>query len=93
MRRKDFGRRRALGASRGYIITLLVAQTTLLALVGIAVGHLAATALALGLGDPIPGIAFTAAVSILALVAAVLASLVPAITASRREPIRELRTP
>lgn len=93
MRRKDFGRRRALGATRGYIITLLVVHTTLLALLGIGVGLLAATALALGLGDPLPGITFTAAVSILALAAAVLAALAPAIAASRREPIRELRIP
>ncbi|WP_282838108.1 ABC transporter permease [Microbacterium flavum] len=93
MRRKDFGRRRALGATRGYIITLLVVQTTLLALLGIGVGLLAATALALGLDDPLPGISFTVAVSVLALVAAVLAALAPAVAASRREPIRELRIP
>lgn len=93
MRRKDFGRRRALGATRGYIIALLVMQTALLALVGIALGILISTAIAFTLRDPLPGTAFTLALSILALTAAVVAALVPAIAASRREPIRELRVP
>ena len=38
MRRKDFGRRRALGATRTYIVSLLVTQTALLALVGVTLG-------------------------------------------------------
>lgn len=93
MRRKDFGRRRALGATRGYIVTLLVVQTALLSLLGVATGLLAATGLAVGLGDPLPGITFTLAVSTLAVAVSVLAALAPAISASRREPIRELRIP
>lgn len=91
MRRKDFGRRRALGASRGFIITLLLTQTALLAFAGIALG------LTVSLGslaisrDPLPGAAFTLAISTLAAVTAVAAALAPAVAASRREPIRELR--
>ncbi len=93
MRRKDFGRRRALGATRGFIITLLLTQTALLALAGILVGNTTATIALAATGSPHPGAAFTAAVSLLALGTALLAALAPAIAASRREPIRELRVP
>ncbi|MFT4051927.1 MAG: lipoprotein ABC transporter permease [Microbacterium sp.] len=93
MRRKDFGRRRALGAPRGHIIGLLVTQTALLALIGIAVGLAIATVVSLALGDPLPGAEFAAALGILALTAALIAAVAPAIAASRREPIRELRVP
>lgn len=93
MRRKDFGRRRALGASRGLIIGLLVTQTALLASVGIIVGIITSLAILFASRDPWPGVAFTAALAILALSTALIASLIPAAVASRREPIRELRVP
>ncbi len=93
MRRKDFGRRRALGATRGLIIRLLLAQTTLLTIVGVALG-LAAAVIALMLaGDPLPGFEFTVALAILTITTAVTAALIPATAASLREPIRELRVP
>ncbi|WP_460800162.1 ABC transporter permease [Microbacterium sp. GXF0217] len=93
MRRKDFGRRRALGASRGLIIGLLLVQTSFLALVGILTGTLL-SAIILGVsGDPWPGTAFTGALGVLTLVTAAIAALLPATLASRREPIRELRVP
>lgn len=93
LRRKDFGRRRALGATRGFIIALLISQTLLLGATGTVVGLGAATTAAAVLGDPLPGFEFTTAISILAITAALLAALAPAISASRREPIRELRVP
>lgn len=93
MRRKDFGRRRALGATRGLIIGLLLTQTILLAAIGVAAG-LAVSAVALAAtGDPLPGVTFTAALAILTLSTAAVASLLPAAVASTREPIRELRVP
>lgn len=91
MRRKDFGRRRALGASRGFIVALLLTQTALLAAAGIAIGLAASLGTLLVTRDPLPGLAFTLAVSTLAAATALLAALAPAIAASRREPIRELR--
>ncbi|MFJ2544063.1 lipoprotein ABC transporter permease [Microbacterium sp. NPDC087589] len=93
MRRKDFGRRRALGATRGLIIGLLLAQTGMLALTGILVGSVLSGVMLFASGDPWPGLAFTAALGILTLITALLAALVPATIASRREPIRELRVP
>lgn len=93
LRRKDFGRRRALGATRGLIITLLLTQTLALALVGVIVGTGSAIIALWASGDPLPGPGFFTAVAILALATAVIAALIPAITASRREPIKELRVP
>ncbi|KHK96100.1 lipoprotein release ABC transporter permease [Microbacterium mangrovi] len=93
LRRKDFGRRRALGATRTFILGLLLFQTTVLALAGITLGAVSAVALLLVAGDPLPRAAFTIALCVLTLLTAVVAALLPAIVASRREPIRELRVP
>jgi putative ABC transport system permease protein len=93
MRRKDFGRRRALGASRSLIVTLLLTQTAVLAMTGIVVGVMVSTLILIFSGDPAPGFAFTVALAVLTLATALIASVIPAIIASRREPIRELRVP
>lgn len=93
MRRKDYGRRRALGATRGLIITLLLTQTALLAACGIIIGTSAAAAILLVTGDPLPGVPFTGALAVLTIIVSLVAALVPALVASRREPIRELRVP
>lgn len=93
MRRKDFGRRRALGATRSLIVGLLLTQTLILAIAGVAGGSAAATIVLLASRDPIPSAGFFASVGALALGTAATAALVPAVVASRREPIRELRVP
>lgn len=93
MRRKDYGRRRALGASRGLIVGLLLTQTLLLAVTGVLVGVATSYAVMFALRLPPPGAAFTVALGVLTVAVAVLAAWVPAVVASRREPIRELRTP
>lgn len=93
MRRRDFGRRRALGASRTLIVSLLLTQTGLLALIGIATGVAASSVLLIASGDPLPGLAFTGALALLTLLTALIAALVPATLASKRDPIRELRVP
>jgi putative ABC transport system permease protein len=86
MRRKDFGRRRALGATKSLIVTLLLIQTGLLALA-------TACVLLLVEGDPVPDPDYILALGVLTLAAVLLAALVPALSASRKEPIRELRVP
>ena|GEM_PF-149335 len=93
MRRKDFGRRRALGATRTLIVSLLLTQTGILALTGVLLGAAASTITLMTAGDPQPGWAFTTATGILAITTALLAALVPALAAARREPIHELRVP
>lgn len=93
MRRKDFGRRRALGATRPLIIGLILAQTGILAFTGIIIGTTASAVTLIATGDPWPGLAFTMALGTLTLATTLVAALIPAIIASRREPIRELRVP
>ena len=93
LRRKDFGRRRALGATRGIVVGLVLVQTTVAAGAGAVLGTLGAlVALVLG-GDPVPSVAYSLAVAVLAVVVAVVGALAPAVVAANREPIRELRVP
>jgi putative ABC transport system permease protein len=93
MRRKDFGRRRALGATRGLIITLLLTQVTLLALTGATLGTTGALTTLAATGNPQPGTQFTLATATAAVLAATLAALPPALIAARRDPLHELRVP
>lgn len=93
LRRKDFGRRRALGASQGLIVGLLLTQMAVLSTIGALIGSIAA---AVGLqlsGDPLPGWDFFVAVAILAIVTGLVAALIPALAAARRDPLKELRVP
>lgn len=93
LRRKDFGRRRALGASRGLIMALLLVQMAALSLIGALIGSAAAAIGLIATGDPLPGIDFFAAVSVLATSVGVAAALLPALAAARRDPLKELRVP
>lgn len=93
LRRKDFGRRRALGASQSLIVVLLLTQMVTLSLVGSSLGVIAAT---IGLqlaGDPLPSLDFIAAIGLLAIAVGTIAALLPALAAARRDPLRELRVP
>lgn len=91
MRRKDFGRRRALGATRTFIVSLLLLQTAFLSLIGIVAGMATSAGILLATRDPLPGLEFAGALAVLTLLTTLIAALVPALVASRREPIRELR--
>jgi len=93
LRRKDFGRRRALGASRGLVVVLLLTQTGVVAVGGAVLGSAVAVGVLLPSGDPLPGVAYTVAVAVLAVTTALGAALVPATAAARRDPITELRVP
>ncbi|SDO67468.1 putative ABC transport system permease protein [Cryobacterium flavum] len=93
LRRKDFGRRRALGASQALIISLLLTQTGALALVGATIGSIAASIGLTVSGDPLPGWDFVGAVALLSTTIGVIAALVPALVAARRDPLKELRVP
>lgn len=93
MRRKDYGRRRALGATRALVMGLMLLQVGVLAIAGAAVGAGAAfVALALS-GDPQPPAGYYAAIAVLAAALATGASIIPALAAATRDPVRELRVP
>lgn len=89
-RRRDLGRRRALGASKGMVVALLMAQTAVAA-VG---GALAAVGVGIAASPWLRvDYAVTVAVAVLTAVTAVLASAPPAMLAAARDPVRVLRTP
>lgn len=93
MRRRDFGRRRALGATRGLIVGLVLVQTLGLAIVGSVMGTSAALCVLVLGSDPLPGLGFTVGIGVLAVATSLAAAAVPAVFASRRDPLRELRVP
>jgi len=92
-RRRDFGRRRALGASRSAIVVLVLVQTAVVACAGAVVG--------LGLGlwatwtaaGSLPSVAFVAGVGVLAVLVALVGAVPPALAAALRDPVRILRVP
>ena len=93
LRRKDFGRRRALGASQSLIVALLLTQMAVLSVIGAILGSAAAAIGLAATGDPLPGWDFFTAVGILAIVTGLAAALIPALAAARRDPLKELRVP
>lgn len=93
MRRRDFGRRRALGATRSIIVALTVGQVALVSVLGALVGTGAGLFLLALRSAPLPGASFVLASAIaLVLVSGSLAVL-PALWASSRDPLHELRVP
>lgn len=93
LRRREFGRRRALGASRRIIVALLIVQTVAAAVPGALLGVGAAVVALLVAGDPVPSAGYLLAVALLAVGTAATGAVLPAVIASRRDPVRELRIP
>lgn len=92
-RRRDFGRRRALGASKALILGLVVTQVAGLSLTGATVGSFIGAVALWASGDPTPPLDYVFALVIMCVAIATAAATGPAVAASRREPIRELRVP
>lgn len=92
LRRADLGRRRALGATRGVILALVVTRTFLAALVGTLAGGAIATAVTRAWPEPIPA-TFTLGTMVLTVLVAVAATIGPALFAAGRDPVSVLRTP
>ena len=96
-RTREVGIRIALGAERGQVLRLILAQGARLALVGIAVGTVASAGLGQVLESLLYGvssfdpIAYALAAGVLMIVA-LAANLVPAMSAARVDPVRALRT-
>lgn len=92
-RRRDFGRRRALGATRSQLIMLVVLQTLLAAAPGATVGAIAGAYTAHRLSDAWPGWSYPTAIGTLTLLALGGAAVVPALLAAYRDPVAALRLP
>lgn len=94
LRRQDFGRRRALGAGRPTIISLVATQSLTVAAIGALVGAVVGTAIVWRLtGGPPTTIRFTLAIIALTILAALAASIPTALIAAYRDPVRVLRVP
>ena len=93
LRRKDFGRRRALGATRLTIVLLIVTQVVVVSAIGALAGVGGGLAwLARGAGQQPPG-AYCLAVAVALVAGAAVGAALPAAMAARRDPLRELRVP
>lgn len=92
-RRRDFGRRRALGATRSAIITLVLTQTAVAAISGAVIGTATGLAIVNVLEGNQPAPTFTVGVATLAVLAALLAAIPPALAAAYRDPVHILRVP
>jgi putative ABC transport system permease protein len=87
MRRKDFGRRRALGARRGMIIGLLLCQVGITAGLGALIGSVTTAAGLAAMGYSLPGAGYIGAVAVLAILSALAAAVPPALYAASRDPL------
>lgn len=92
-RRRDFGRRRALGASRLAVILLVTCQTIATAIVGAAVGTVTGVLIVQLVLGSAPSAEFSLAIATLAVLATAVAALPPAVIAAYRDPVRILRVP
>jgi putative ABC transport system permease protein len=93
LRRKDFGRRRALGATRLTIVLLIVLQVLLVAVIGALAGAVAGMSWLAFNGDALPTLSYAGALCVALVSAAAAAAAAPAAYAARRDPIAELRVP
>lgn len=92
-RRRDFGRRRALGASRSSVVVLVLVQTAVGAFVGASVGAAAGLTIVARLAGAVPSAAFTGGLVAATILAAAVAAVPPALLAAMRDPVRILRVP
>lgn len=92
-KRKDYGRRRALGASRSLIVCQVLSQTGVAALPGAVIGATGGYLYLQITQGQTPSLNFTIGVAVLAVVVAVLAAIYPAVISALRDPVRILRVP
>lgn len=93
LKRRDWGRRRALGANRFTIIALIVTHTGMLAVIGATIGVIMSLLVLQIWGDPLPSVSYLGATMVLAIAVSVFGAIFPAVIASYRDPITELRVP
>jgi len=92
-RRREFGRRRALGATRSALVATLLAQAAIGAVIGTAVGTGAGVAAVAATAGSLPTWEFVAGVAGLAVLLTLITSAPIAAYAAYRDPLRILRVP
>lgn len=92
LRRRDLGRRRALGASQWGLVGLVVARTVVAAVPGALLGAVGGAVIAVIWAQP-PPLEFTCAVTVLTGLVSGIAAIPPAFLAAVRDPVGVLRTP
>jgi putative ABC transport system permease protein len=91
-RRQEFGRRRALGAGRGAVIGLVVAQGVLVISVGAVAGALLGSVAGVALWGQVVDPELQGSVVVATVMLAVTAQVPSAVLAGLRDPVRVLRT-
>ena len=92
-RRRDFGRQRAIGATRSAIVAMVLIQSLMSGAIGAVVGSAAGVAVMWGIAGAAPSLTFTLSVVLLSLLVTIVGAAPPAIAASRRDPVSILRVP
>ncbi len=92
IRRRDLGRRRTLGITRGDLVLLVALRTAVAATAGALLGAGLAYLWLLREGVGVPA-DFVGAVALLAALTAVIACILPAAFAAARDPVEVMRTP
>ena len=92
-RRRDFGRRRALGATRSAVVSLVLVQSSCAGLAGAVLGAASGLAVLSATGVAWPTAQFVAGVMVLAALVTLVGSVPPAVAAARADPVRILRVP
>lgn len=92
VRRKDLGRRRALGATRSTVLALVVLRTIWPAIAGSTLGTIAGLVWT-QTQDAVPPLTFAVGVAVLGVLSACVAAIGPAAAAAGQDPVRVLRTP
>lgn len=91
-RRREFGLRRSQGATRATIAALVVIESSLLALLGSALGAGVGTLVVVSQTGLLPDLLLTAAVGTLVSLAAIAGAVPPAAAAALRQPLYVLRS-
>lgn len=89
-RRRDFGRRRALGASRSQLLVVIMSETLTPAIPAVIV---AAVCASLVMGSQRTELSFSIAVAVLTVLVDALAALIPGVFVALLDPLRVLRVP
>jgi putative ABC transport system permease protein len=92
LRRRDLGRRRAVGASRSALIMVVVFRATIASAPGVLLGLAIGSVVASNWGQ-LPPLTFTVGTGTLTLISAAMSAVPPALLAAWRDPVTVLRTP